>query len=130
MATYLGEILKQRISVREGDKVKKMSKAEAMLHSVYHKAMKGDSKALSSFITLARLSGLLDQVADNNGYGGACGVLLIKESGLSAEEKYAKIEKQQEALQALPKLVKYPGALNHSVPTESTTDSAKRWSAK
>ena len=128
MATYLDEILRQRISVREGGKVKKMSKAEAMLHNLYHKAMKGDSKALSSIIALARLSGLLDQVADNN--NGASGVLLITESGLSREERLEEIAKQQEALQNLPKYVKYPGVLDHLVPTDGTADSAKRWPAK
>src|SRR5262249_53482462 len=62
MTTYLDEMLKQKISVREGGKVKKMSKKEALLHSVYHKALNGDARALSSFITLARLSGLFETV--------------------------------------------------------------------
>jgi len=124
IATYLGEILEQRISVREGDKVRKMSKVEAMLHGLVLKAMKGDTKALSSMIALARLCGLFDQVPDNKGFGG--GVLIIKESGLSLEEKLEKVRKQQDALQALPKFVKYPGALNHSVPTDGKADSAKR----
>ena len=103
MATYLDEMLKQKISVREGDKVKKMSKKEALLHSVYHKAMNGDPRALSSFITLARWCGLFDQVVNNNG---ASGVLLIPVTGESREERLKRIKKQQEALQALPKYVK------------------------
>ncbi len=128
IATYLNEILQQRISVREGDKIKKMSKAEAMLHTVTLKALKGDPKAVSSIIALARLSGQLDQVADNN--NGASGVLLITESGLSREEWLEKVAKQQEALQNLPKHVKYPGVLDHLVPTDGTADSAKRGPAK
>lgn len=104
IAAYLGEILRQRISVREGGNMRRMSKAEAMLHSVVLKAMKGDPKALSSIITLARLSGQFE-VEDNKGFAG--GVIVIKDFGLTQEELEAKLRKQQDELQALPRYVKF-----------------------
>ena len=104
IATHLNEILQERISVREGGKVRTMSKAEAMLQKVTHRAMMGDPKALSSIIALARMSGLLDQVTKDN--GGATGVLLVGlQQGETLESFEKRCRKQQLELQAQPKIV-------------------------
>jgi hypothetical protein len=107
IATYLDEILQERVSVREGGKIKRMSRVQAMLHNVTLKAMKGDHKALSSIIALARTSGLLDQVTKDN--GGPYGALLVEiPADNSLEAVSERIRKNQDELQArVEKHVKY-----------------------
>ena len=41
----LRRILEERVEIREGDRVRKMSKFEAMHYTMVHKALKGDAKA-------------------------------------------------------------------------------------
>ena len=104
IATHLNEILQERISVREGGKVRTMTKAEAMLQKMAHKAMMGDSKALSSIIAMARMSGLFDQVTKDN--GGATGALLVPiPEGHNLESFLKGVRKRQLELQAQPKIV-------------------------
>ena len=123
-ATYFSEILRQKISVREGSEVRRISKVEALLHSVVLKAIKGDPKALSSIIALARLSGQFDRVAEDGFTGG---VLVIPDYGLSHEELKAKVLKQQQELQKLPRYVKTFGPPAHiSVSGDSEVNGAKR----
>src|SRR5882724_7292231 len=107
IATHLIEILQERISVREGGRVRTMSKAEAMLQKMAHKAMMGDSKALSSIIAMARMSGLFDQVTKDN--GGATGVLLVGiPQGHTLESFEKECRKHQLELQAEAKIVNRP----------------------
>jgi hypothetical protein len=112
IATYLDKILQERIPVRVGGKTKKMSKVEAMLHSVMLKAMTGDSKALSSIITLARTSGLLEPIAKEQ--ASPSGVLMVSmwpdrsPEGLQRLEE--EIARQQDELQARVKRYVYPEA--------------------
>jgi len=70
-------------------------------------AMKGDSKALSSIIALARTGGLLDQITkDNEGPYGALLVTIPADHNLETFEK--RVKKQQDELQArVEKHVKY-----------------------
>src|SRR5258708_23827066 len=46
-------ILNEKISVREGDKVRLISKFEAMMRSLALKAVRGDLKAMATVIALA-----------------------------------------------------------------------------
>jgi hypothetical protein len=102
VATYLDEILQERISVRVGGKTKTMTKVEAVLHSIILKAMNGDPKALSSIIALARAIGLLEPVA--NKQAGPSGVLLVEIPADRSPEGLRRLEeeiaRQQDELQA------------------------------
>lgn len=53
----LQNILSEQVTVREGDKVSKMRKSEAMLHSIVVKAMKGDAQAQRTLLSLVREHG-------------------------------------------------------------------------
>jgi len=112
IATYLDEILQERIPVRVGGKTKKMSKVQAMLHSVMLKAMNGDPKALASIITLARTSGLLEPIAKER--GSPSGVLMVpmwpdhSPDGLQRLEE--EVARRQDELQARVKRYVYPEA--------------------
>jgi hypothetical protein len=45
-------ILNEKISVRLGDKVQRISKFEALMHNITAKALKGDSKAIKTILDL------------------------------------------------------------------------------
>ena len=47
MGKILEEILSEPITLREGETVRRMNKAEAMMQSLIHKALKGDIRALT-----------------------------------------------------------------------------------
>lgn len=51
------KILKEQISLREGDVTKKISKAEAILRGLVIGAMKGDGRSVQSLLKLAEQTG-------------------------------------------------------------------------
>jgi hypothetical protein len=53
-ATLFRQILNQSVPLREGDRVRMMSKLEAMFHRVIMDALKGDPKALKTVLALLR----------------------------------------------------------------------------
>ena len=57
LGRMLADILDQRITVREGDRIRTMSKSEAILHTLVMKAVKGDAKAYALLIAQAREQG-------------------------------------------------------------------------
>jgi hypothetical protein len=57
MGTLLEDALRERISIREGDAVRKVSRAEAIILALILKAMKGDAKACATLIALTQQSG-------------------------------------------------------------------------
>jgi Family of unknown function (DUF5681) len=57
MGTLLEDALRERISIREGDVVRKVSRAEAIILALILKAMKGDAKACTTLIALTQQSG-------------------------------------------------------------------------
>jgi hypothetical protein len=57
MGTLLQDALSARISIREGDAVRKVSRAEAMILALISKALKGDAKACATLIALTHQSG-------------------------------------------------------------------------
>jgi Family of unknown function (DUF5681) len=57
MGTLLEDALCERISIREGDVVRKVSRAEAIILALILKAMKGDAKACATLIALTQQSG-------------------------------------------------------------------------
>jgi hypothetical protein len=57
MAALLQDALDKRIPIREGDALRKVSRAEAMILALISKAMKGDAKACATLIALTQKSG-------------------------------------------------------------------------
>src|SRR5436309_2498520 len=52
-ATLMQQILGEQISIRDGERVRKVSKLEAMIHRHFFNAMKGDTKSLTALMNLA-----------------------------------------------------------------------------
>ncbi len=67
LSTLLTDILAEKISVRDGDKVRKISKAEALIHRLVAKALGADPKAAELVIKLAREQGQFLPEAKING---------------------------------------------------------------
>jgi Family of unknown function (DUF5681) len=57
MGALLQDALDKRIPIREGDSLRKVSRAEAMILALITKALKGDAKACVTLIALAQQSG-------------------------------------------------------------------------
>lgn len=62
--TVIEEVLYEPISVREGDKVKKIPVLEAILKKMANKALMGDNKAALTIVGLAQKEGLLTPAQD------------------------------------------------------------------
>jgi hypothetical protein len=52
-------LLSETINVREGDRSRRMTKAEALLQTLIQRSLKGDGRAMAQVLTLAREQGLL-----------------------------------------------------------------------
>ena len=48
--TILNEILSQKVTIREGDKIRKVTKAEAVAMTLTNHAMKGNAKAITTLL--------------------------------------------------------------------------------
>ena len=60
VATILKEALSKKVIVRDGDKVRRISKGEAFVETVLNDSLKGDNQARRVFVSMARLTGQLD----------------------------------------------------------------------
>jgi hypothetical protein len=63
MVGLLQDALDKRITLREGDTVRKVSRAEAVILALMSKALKGDSKACAMLIGLTQQSGEFERDA-------------------------------------------------------------------
>lgn len=52
ISTVVSEVLNERIKIREGNKIKSMSKSEAIARSMVLRALKGDTKSFTSVMDL------------------------------------------------------------------------------
>jgi len=59
--TAVGEALKEKITMREGDRTRTVSKMDAIIQVTFNKALKGDAKGLVAFLQLVRWAGLMDE---------------------------------------------------------------------
>jgi hypothetical protein len=59
--TAVREALKEKITIREGDRTRTVSKMDAIIQVTFNKALKGDAKALLAFLQLVRWAGLMDE---------------------------------------------------------------------
>ena len=59
--TAVREALKEKITIREGDRTRAVSKMDAIIQVTFNKALKADAKALVAFIQFVRWAGLMDE---------------------------------------------------------------------
>jgi len=57
MGVVLDAVLAEQITIREGDRVRKVSRAEAAMRALVLKAMKGDARASSALLKLTQQNG-------------------------------------------------------------------------
>jgi hypothetical protein len=56
--TVVDEVLRQRITIREGDRTRSLTKLDGIMVTMVNAALKGDAKALASLITVMRALGM------------------------------------------------------------------------
>ena len=61
MGALLEAVLSELVSIREGYRVRRVPRAEAMVRMLVMKATKGDAKAIATLITLSQQSGEFEQ---------------------------------------------------------------------
>jgi Family of unknown function (DUF5681) len=57
MGALLQDVLNERIPIREGDKIRKVSRAEAAIRALMQKVLRADAKAFATLIALIQHSG-------------------------------------------------------------------------
>ena len=57
LKTLFQKVLKEEVSLRDGERVKKVSKAEAVIRSIIVGALKGDSRCLGMLLRVAECTG-------------------------------------------------------------------------
>ena len=57
LKTLFQKVLKEEVSLRDGERVKKVSKAEAVIRSIVVGALKGDSRCLGMLLRVAESTG-------------------------------------------------------------------------
>jgi hypothetical protein len=59
--TAVREALKEKITIREGDRTRTVSKMDGIIQVTFNKALKGDPRGLVAFLQLVRWVGLMDE---------------------------------------------------------------------
>ena len=59
--TAVREALKEKITIREGDRTRTVSKMDGIIQVTFNKALKGDPRGLVAFLQLVRWAGLMDE---------------------------------------------------------------------
>jgi hypothetical protein len=59
--TAVIEALKEKITIREGDRTRTVSKMDGIIQVTFNKALKGDARGLVAFLQLVRWAGLMDE---------------------------------------------------------------------
>ena len=91
LATVLDGILNERIRIKEGDKILKITKGEAMLKRLVQKALNGDVKATNLMMIALRQFSEDEPAAA----AGSFGVLAVP-GMVATEDDWAKLAQQQE----------------------------------
>jgi hypothetical protein len=84
LATVLIEMLHQTVTVKEGDKSKRMTKGEALIRVIMSKANNGDRRAIDAVSFLAEKIGRVDDINSETSSRG--GVMLVPGVASSVEE--------------------------------------------
>jgi hypothetical protein len=61
LKTMFDRILNEKVSLREGDDVRKITKAEAIMRGLVVSAMRGDSRSIATLLRLAEQSGQFEE---------------------------------------------------------------------
>lgn len=61
LRTAFREGLQEKVTIREGNRTRKLSKMDGIVQVTLNKALKGDAKGLAAVIQLARSTGLMDE---------------------------------------------------------------------
>ena len=61
LKTIFDNILKEEVSVREGNEVRKVSKAEALMRGLVVGALRGDHRSIGTLFRIAELAGHFDE---------------------------------------------------------------------
>jgi hypothetical protein len=64
--TAVREALKEKMTIREGGRMRKLSKMDVVIQVALNKALKGDAKGLAAIVQLARWAGLMDDESDRS----------------------------------------------------------------
>jgi len=67
LRTIVTEALAEPVTVREGERVRKVTKAEAMVQAMLMRGMKGDARAFAALMALALRTGQLEPAAEDTG---------------------------------------------------------------
>ena len=59
--TAVREALKEKITMREGNRTRTVSKMDGIIQVTFNKALKGDPRGLVAFLQLVRWAGLMDE---------------------------------------------------------------------
>jgi hypothetical protein len=62
--TVLAETLNQRITIREGDRTRSVTKLDGVIIAMVNGALKGDAKAQTSLIAMMRSTGMVGEAPD------------------------------------------------------------------
>ena len=84
LATILIEMLGQTVTVKQGDKSKRMTKGEALIKVIMNKANNGDRRAIDALSFLAEKIGRVDDINSETSKVG--GVMLVPGVASSSEE--------------------------------------------
>ncbi len=82
-ATVFKEALNKKVTIKDGNKVRQVTKAQAFFETALHDAIKGDNKARAVVVAMLRQSGLFELPPEDKTRGG--GVLLLGQA-MSADE--------------------------------------------
>jgi hypothetical protein len=98
LTKILDHVLNETIQVREGDGVRSMPAQEAVLYAQVVKAMKGDQRAFSTIMSLAKRCGLL-RSRDGKGSEAVGGFLVIPDPMTREEWEKAAMEHQRKLME-------------------------------
>jgi uncharacterized protein DUF5681 len=92
LKTLFSDMLNRKITVRIGDKKKRITQAEAIFQVAINKAAVGDSKALNTIVTITRS---LEIFNPNPPEPGPSGVIIVP--GIQSVEEWEKFAREQQA---------------------------------
>ncbi len=64
LRTAVRDALKEKVTIREGDRTRSVSRMDAIIRVTFNNALRSDAKALAAFIQLARSAGLMDELPE------------------------------------------------------------------
>jgi hypothetical protein len=129
LATVLIEMLHQTVTVKEGDKSKRMTKGEALIRVIMSKANNGDRRAIDAVSFLAEKIGRVDDINSETSKVG--GVMLVP--GMATPEEFKLMlaqkrkhdaETEERRITDAPKIEKKEAALRKIIAFKKGTPEA------